>query len=83
MLGAHQCTKHKPDPEPLYKALAAIELKPQDCIMVGDSPADIAGGHNAGMKAAAVRWTYMDWSVLAAEKPDYILNEWADLKSIL
>lgn len=83
VVGAHQCERHKPDPEPLYKALQVIDVLPQECMMIGDSPADIAGGHNAGMKSAAVRWTYMDWSVLAAEKPDYILDNWIDLKAII
>lgn len=83
VIGAHQCEKHKPDPEPIYKALDALGLKSGECLMVGDSPADIAGGHNANMKAAAVKWTYMDWGCLEREKPEYVLETMADLKTIV
>lgn len=83
VVGAHQCKKHKPDPEPLYMALDALQLTSAECVMVGDSPADLAGGHNAGMKSAVVRWSYMDWACLREEKPEYVLEYMADLKEIV
>ena len=83
VIGAYQCTKHKPDPQPLHMALEILGLQADECMMVGDSPADLAGGHNAGMKTAAVKWTYMDWKCLMQENPEYILETMTDLKKII
>ncbi len=82
VIGHEECRKHKPDPEPVYKALAAIKLAPADCLMVGDSPFDLASARAAGVKTAAVRWTQIAWDNLLAEQPDYILNTIEDLLAI-
>jgi pyrophosphatase PpaX len=82
VIGHEECRKHKPDPEPVCKALAAINLAPADCLMVGDSPFDLASARAAGVKTAAVRWTQIAWDNLLAEQPDYILNTIEDLLAI-
>lgn len=73
VIGHEECQKHKPDPEPVLRALAEIKLAPEECLMVGDSPFDLASARAAGVKTAAVRWTQIDWEQLLAEKPDYEL----------
>lgn len=82
VIGHEECQKHKPDPEPVMLALEKIKLAPTDCLMVGDSPFDLASARAAGVKTAAVRWTEVAWTSLLAEKPDYILNKIDDLLSI-
>ncbi len=82
VIGHEECQRHKPDPEPVLLALEKIKLAPSDCLMVGDSPFDLASARAAGVKTAAVRWTEITWDSLLAENPDYILNTINDLLTI-
>ncbi|MBI2667734.1 HAD family hydrolase [Candidatus Woesearchaeota archaeon] len=43
-------TNHKPHPEPLFLAAQKLEVKPEECIYVGDVENDIKAAHAAGMK---------------------------------
>lgn len=79
IIGCEQSTSHKPDPEPVQVALAGLGLAAGDCLMVGDSPADLASGKAAGVKTAAVRWTVLPMGCLLAENPDHVLDTLADL----
>jgi phosphoglycolate phosphatase len=49
----------KPHPEPMLKAAAALKVKPEDCVYVGDHRRDIEAGRNAGMTTVAVRYGYV------------------------
>lgn len=50
--------------------------------MVGDSPADILSGKQAGVKTVAVRWTHIDWLKLEQEEPDYVISKMSDILKI-
>jgi pyrophosphatase PpaX len=82
IVGCDNCQKHKPDPEPVQRALTELGLMPSDCLMVGDSPFDLASAKSNGVKTAAVRWTEVPWNSLLAEKPDYILDKMKDLLTV-
>ena len=73
----------KPDPEPIYKALALLESKPEETIMVGDNYHDILGGKNAGTKTAAVAWSMKGKDYLMGFSPDYLLENMTDLLEIM
>jgi pyrophosphatase PpaX len=79
IIGAEQCRNHKPHPEPVLLALAGLGLPAGDCLMIGDSPADLASGKAAGVKTAAVAWSEIAPEILLAENPDYVLDTIADL----
>lgn len=82
VIGNEDCSRHKPDPEPVLLALAALGLPVADCLMVGDSPHDLASAHAAGLKAAAVRWSEVPWADVLAAKPDHIVETMADLLAL-
>lgn len=82
IIGAKQCTNHKPHPEPIYTAITQLKVRPEECLMVGDSLPDIISAREAGVKAAAVRWTEIPWDTILSEKPDYILETMKDLLTI-
>jgi pyrophosphatase PpaX len=82
VIGANECSKHKPDPEPVQKALERLRLSPKDCLMIGDSTFDIISARAAGVQTAAVRWTYVPWEDIVQAKPDYILEKPEDLLAI-
>src|SRR5262249_46662136 len=50
----------KPEPHVIRAALDALEMRPEDCLFVGDSPSDMEAGRRAGVQVCAVRWGYGD-----------------------
>ena len=66
--------KHKPNPEPIYEACKQIGIEPKEAIMVGDAPADILSGKNAGAITCAVRYTALPISELEKDNPDYFID---------
>jgi len=65
----------KPAPDVILTALAALGAKPEDCLMVGDSPADMEAGKRAGVKTCAVRYGYGKAEALAKFEPDYWIDD--------
>jgi pyrophosphatase PpaX len=53
---ADMTDRHKPDPDPVLKALELLETEPAEAAFVGDSPYDIAAGKAAGVFTVAVSW---------------------------
>jgi pyrophosphatase PpaX len=56
VVGSDDTKRHKPDPEPVLKALDLLEADPEDAAYVGDSPFDVAAARGAGVFAVAVGW---------------------------
>ncbi len=84
IIGFDECSKHKPDPEPMLKGAELLGLAPEQCICVGDSPYDLQSGRTAGCMTAAVKWTYFNWEqMLALASPDFILQTLPDLVGIV
>lgn len=73
----------KPHPEPIEKALACLQAKPEETLMVGDNHHDILAGKHAGTKTAGVAWTIKGREHLAKYEPDFMLEKMSDLLSIL
>ena len=69
----------KPAPDVLLKSLAELGVGPEDCLMVGDAPADIEAGRRAGVKTCAVRYGYGNPAQLAKHEPDYWVNDLREL----
>ncbi len=78
--GSEASEKHKPDGEPLINAMKTAEAGNKDEVLyVGDSPLDILCARNAGVKSAAVAWTYSPRIELEKVEPDFFLEKPADL----
>jgi pyrophosphatase PpaX len=75
--------KHKPDPDPIFKACDALEIKPEEVIMVGDSIYDIQCGINAGSKTCAVAYTEFSIDEIKALNPEYIVDNLMELVDII
>ena len=69
----------KPAPDVIYSALAALSATPKDCLIVGDSPADMEAGRRAGVKICAVRYGYGNLEELARFQPDYWVDDLREL----
>ncbi len=78
--GSEASQKHKPEGEPLLKAMEIINAQnKEEVLYVGDSPLDILCAKNAGVRSAAVAWTYSPRSDLEKVEPDIFLEEPLDL----
>ncbi|MGA2773855.1 MAG: HAD-IA family hydrolase [Bryobacteraceae bacterium] len=66
---------YKPAPDVILTALAALRARPQDCLMVGDSPADMEAGKRAGVRTCAVRYGYGKPEDLARFAPDFWIDD--------
>lgn len=71
----------KPAPDVILTAASALGAKPEDCLMVGDSPADMEAGKRAGVKTCAVRYGYGSAEELARHAPDYWISDFRELLS--
>lgn len=61
VIGAEDCERHKPEPEPYERALAALNLTrddgalvPPDCVVLEDTPDGVRAAKAAGMMCVAV-----------------------------
>jgi HAD superfamily hydrolase (TIGR01509 family) len=71
---------YKPAPDVILAALRALNATPAECLMVGDSAADMEAGRRAGVKTCAVRYGYGVPAEMARFEPDYWVD---DLRQLL
>jgi len=69
----------KPDPEPVRLALEQLDTEAEETVFVGDSPHDLVAGRAAGVATAAVLWTPFRREQLALHRPDYWIENPAQL----
>jgi HAD superfamily hydrolase (TIGR01509 family) len=72
----------KPAPDVIFTALQALGAKPEDCLFVGDSPADMEAGRRAGVKTCAVRYGYGKPEELARWSPDFWVEDLRELSAV-
>jgi len=82
VVSAEDVARHKPDPEPIVKAIEALNIMPSEAIMVGDTTADIMAGKNAGTKTVAALYGFGGKQLLALH-PDHQIMELKELLSIV
>jgi pyrophosphatase PpaX len=76
---AQDVSRHKPDPDPVHKALALLSVSPPQAVFVGDSRYDIAAGKGAGTVTFGVTWGMAAREELLSCCPDGLLESWQDL----
>jgi len=65
----------KPEPDVLLKSIERFGVKPSDCLLIGDAPADMEAGRRAGVVTCGVRYGYGDLAEMAKFKPDYWIDD--------
>jgi HAD superfamily hydrolase (TIGR01662 family) len=70
----------KPNPPLLEAAMRAFGASPGQCVMIGDSPADIQAAQAAGIASIALAPTLAKRETLAALGPDALVAHLADLR---
>ena len=72
----------KPHPEPLFKALQQLDIRPANAVMIGDTEVDILAGRNAKVMTIGVSYGFRGPHI-ARSKPDFIIEDIADLIPLL
>jgi pyrophosphatase PpaX len=72
---ADDVQRHKPDPEPVTRALTLMDADPTHTVFVGDSPHDLTAGRAAGVATAAVLWGPFSRQILEPHAPDHWIEE--------
>ncbi|WP_366922399.1 HAD-IA family hydrolase [Metallumcola ferriviriculae] len=83
VITADDVEKHKPDPEPVEKALASLDAHPDEAVFIGDSPFDIVSGNNAGVTTIAVSWGMADAAELNTHLPNYLVSSREQLSVVI
>jgi pyrophosphatase PpaX len=71
---ADDVVRGKPHPEPVLKALEALDVPPEGAVFIGDSEHDIESGRRAGVETAAATWGPFSREKLEAARPTYWLE---------
>lgn len=64
----------KPEPDVILTSIRALGARPEDCLLVGDAPADMEAGRRAGVRTCAVRYGYGNREEMARWTPDYWID---------
>jgi HAD superfamily hydrolase (TIGR01509 family) len=75
--------ERKPAPGPLLLCAQQLDLKPADCVYVGDTTTDMQSGKAAGMHTVGVLTGFDDYDALKKEQPDAIIDSIRNLSEIL
>jgi HAD superfamily hydrolase (TIGR01509 family) len=71
----------KPEPDVILRSLAVFGVERRDCLLVGDSAADMEAGRRAGVRTCAVLWGYGQREEVARWEPDYWVSDPSELAS--
>jgi HAD superfamily hydrolase (TIGR01509 family) len=65
----------KPSPDVLLKSIELFGARPEHCLFIGDSEADMEAGRRAGVRTCAVTWGYGDHEAMARWEPDFWVSQ--------
>lgn len=82
LIGYEDSVEHKPNPEPLLKALELFKAKPKTTIYVGDHENDMTAAKKAGISACAVTYSHRLLEMLMVQ-PEFVIDELVNLKDIV
>jgi len=80
---ADDIQKTKPDPEGILLALSRIKALAKESMYVGDSPADMVAGRQAGVLTGAALWSPENRGNPTTEHPDYEFRSVQQLSDFL
>jgi phosphoglycolate phosphatase len=83
VVGADEVPEPKPSPHHTLRACEILDIRPENCIMVGDSELDILSAKAAGCTAIGVTWGMGSTRNLAKAKGDHIVDDIDALAELL
>lgn len=83
ILGCEDVLKPKPSPEPVFETLRTFCMNPDEALVVGDMPVDIAMGRGAGCSTVGVTYGNSSAEALEAAGATFIINRFKKLREIV
>jgi pyrophosphatase PpaX len=83
IVGCDSCTRHKPHPEPVERALALLGASPSAALFVGDSPHDVESGRAAGVHTIGVSWGAFTREEMERSGADVVVNDVPGLRAAI
>ena len=75
--------RRKPAPDPLIACAEQLDLKPINCVYVGDTTTDMKAGKAARMRTVGVLTGFDDYESLNRENPDAIIDSVQKLGTVI
>ncbi len=79
VIGGDCLAERKPHPMPLLQCCQSYDVKPENCLMVGDSCNDILAAKSAGFRSAALTYGYNHGKPISESNPDWLMDEFREL----
>ncbi len=87
VLTGNDVTKHKPDPEMIYKAVKLLNGTMDQSIIVGDSKSDLGAGNNAGVDTLLyypkINKMFYEIEFLKKYNPNFIINDFCEIIKVV
>lgn len=75
--------KKKPDPLPLLHAAEHFNVKPQDCLMLGDSQSDVKAARAAGFGIICMSYGYNHGIDIRDMNPDAVVDSMTEIPALI
>lgn len=82
VIGYEDTKLHKPNPDPILKAIEIFNVKPKETIYIGDHENDIKAAKAANIKSCAVTYS-MRTKQMLFENPDFVIDELKNIKDLI
>jgi phosphoglycolate phosphatase len=82
ILGGDSLKSKKPDPEGLLHLLDRFQCRPEQAVLIGDSPVDIETGKRAGVYTCVVNFGFGDRKEIAQAEPDCSIDHLSELQDL-
>lgn len=83
VIGYHQVSRRKPNPEALVLAMREAGAKQHETFHVGDHPEDTEASRRAGVMAIGAGWGSGDLALLRASNPDHLFTSVQECREFL
>ncbi|HEX9341750.1 MAG TPA: HAD family hydrolase [Thermoplasmata archaeon] len=74
VLGGDSVARKKPAPDSVLRAAARLGVTSEECVVVGDTEADVRAGKAAGARTVGVTWGYGTRASLEAAGVDHLIE---------
>ena len=73
----------KPDPYLVNRICEHLGVRPEECVMIGDSDVDVLTAQNAGMQHIGVTWGYRSEEILREKGATHLAHDATELEHLL
>ncbi|WP_269519668.1 phosphoglycolate phosphatase [Alteromonas sp. BMJM2] len=82
-IGGDSLKEKKPSPLPLNHVCKTLNVKANECVMVGDSKNDILAAHAASIRSVGLTYGYNYGEDIRAHNPNWVFDDFSGIASII